>query len=67
MIQIFQLENNKAPYKQSNIKKALVINEHEPDYWTQYNLTHNFLGAKRGPGLAKEISDRPSYNIFTGH
>ena len=52
--------------RQSNIKEALVHDENEPRYWTQYNRIHSYLGSIRGPGVAKEYPDRLSYNILTG-
>ena len=42
------------------------MDEKEPNYWTQYKRTHDYLGVKRGPGSPKQYPDRPSYNIFTG-
>jgi len=42
------------------------MDDKEPNYWTQYKRTHDYLGTKRGPGLPKEYPDRPSYNLFTG-
>jgi len=52
--------------RQSTIKQDLIQDSNEPSYWTQYNRTHNLLGAKRGVGIAREYPNRISYNVITG-
>jgi hypothetical protein len=42
------------------------MNEKDHDYFTQYTRTHSYLGAKLGPGEAKEYPERPSYDPLTG-
>lgn len=68
--QIYQLEmNNKVkvyPNRNSTIKETLVHNKDETNYWTEYNRTHNLLGAKRGPGETRNLSSRINYNVLTG-
>lgn len=61
--------NNKVkiyPNRNSTIKEALVHNKDDNNYWTEYNRTHNLLGAKRGPGETRELSSRINYNVLTG-
>lgn len=69
-VKIRQLEKDGKPKtypnRESKIRDALVMNEQEPNYWTQYNRTHGYLGRIRGNGVSKDYPDRPAYNIFTG-
>ena len=61
--------NNKVkvyPNRNSTIKETLVHNKDETNYWTEYNRTHNLLGAKRGPGETRNLSSRINYNVLTG-
>ena len=71
VVQIYQLEKEGKPRVYPNrgdtIKEALVHNQNEPDFWTQYNRTHGLLAAIRGNGEPlREYPNRTAYNIFTG-
>ena len=55
--------------RKSKMKEVLVHNENEPDFWTQYNLTHGLLGSVRnkgGNGSLRQYPSRQAFNIFTG-
>lgn len=53
--------------RESKVKEALVHNDKEPDFWTQYNRTHGLLGSIRGNGAPlRDYPSRQAYNIFTG-
>ncbi|RNA40204.1 hypothetical protein BpHYR1_041446 [Brachionus plicatilis] len=52
--------------RKSTINEALVIDKHEPNYWTQYKRTHDYLGHLRGNGVSKIYPEKESYNILTG-
>ncbi|CAF1059738.1 unnamed protein product [Brachionus calyciflorus] len=52
--------------RKSTITEALIIDKHEPNYWTQYKRTHDYLGHLRGAGVQKKYPEKETYNILTG-